>query len=267
MSFIDEKNDFLVEVSKGRIEGATLFQKFGNGTVGTTPTQVWAGGATAYVYPTTAVTFHISSTDSGDTNAPIDVQGLDTNGDYQTETANLDGADAQTQVVTANAYTRVLRIQHKPTGGGLSGSSKLVGDLYVASASGSSGGIPTVAANIKAKIPSGNEQTQLGFFTIPNGFTGFILNSLITTESSKVLSTDLQIREFGSTFATKGKSSGQDSPIRHERFVYDQIPSRADIQILANVSASSGVVSVLFDVLLIDNDLVSALSFDKDNVT
>ena len=266
MSSIDQKKDFLIEVSKGQRPGHTLLYKFGHGTVGTTPTQIWAGGSTPYIYLTAAATLYLSSTDSGDTSAPILVIGLDTNGDYQFETVNLDDSDAQTQVPTLSPYVRALRAQHMPTGGGWGGSAKLAGTLYIAGASGSSGGVPSVADDILVVIPPGNEQTQLGFLTIPNGFTGMIQNITMSTESAKTISTDLQIREFGGTFATKGKSASLDNPIPRRLYVYDQIPSKSDIQMLVNVSASTGLVSIQMDILLVDNDLVAPLSFDASDV-
>ena len=258
--------DFLMEVSKGNVEGHSILQKFGHGTIGTTATNLWAGGPTAYVYLSAATKLYFSSTNSGDTAEPMDLVGLDTNGDWTTETLLLDATDAQTQVSTVNQYVRIIRCQHKPTGGGWGGSSQLAGTFYIAGASGSTGGVPTVAADIKVIIPPGEEQTQLGFFTIPNGFTGLLLSMTVSTEATLSLSVDLQIREFGGTFATKGKHSGVDEQVERLFFVSDQIPSNSDIQVMANVAASTALASTQISVLLIDNDLISPLVYNKDAV-
>lgn len=262
MTFIPT-DDFLLKVARGKVEGMTLVNKFGRGVVGTTETDVWDGD-TNYVYSTAAVTLYLSSSNAGDTSAPIVLEGVDTNGDYQTETRTLDGTNSQTQVASSNSYARLFRAYYAPTGGSWAGTADLAGDIYVSSTNGdTTAGVPNTAADIKAKIIAGENQTLMSLYTIPNGFTGFLLDFHFITESTKVLTSRIRMREFGSSFNTKELFIGTEPNIQNDIQLPTQIPGKSDIKVTASVAAATGEVAATFDILMVDDDLVSALSFDS----
>lgn len=266
MAFIPT-DDFLLKVARGKIQGMTLINKFGHGVVGTTETDIWDGDAN-YVYQTAAVTLYLSSSNAGDTSEPIVIEGVDTNGDYQTETKALDGSNAQTQVASANSYARVFRMYYNPTGGSWTGTADLAGDIYASVTNGdTTAGVPQTAADIKAKIQAGENQTLMGLYTIPNGFTGFLLDFHYVSESTKILTSRLRVREFGSSFNTKERFVGTKPEVQDDIRLPAQIPGKSDIKATASVSASTGEVSVAFDLLMVDDNLVSALSFDATIIT
>lgn len=266
MTFVPT-DDLLLKVARGKVQGMALINKFGSGVVGTSETDIW-DGATNYVYQTAAVTLYLSSSNAGDTSAPIVLEGLGTNGVYQTETKALDGSNSQTQVATANSYARLFRMYYAPTGGGWAGAADLAGDIYASSTNGdTTAGVPQTAADIKAKIIAGENQTLMALYTIPDGFTGLLLDFHFVTESTKVLTSRIRIREFGASFNTKEKFIATKPNIQDNIKLTDQIPSKSDIRATASVAASTGEVSATFDILLIDNDLVAALSFDPTIIT
>lgn len=266
MTFIPT-DDFLLKVARGKVQGMALINKFGHGVVGTNETDIWDGN-TNYVYPTAAVTLYLSSSNAGDTSAPIVLEGLDTNGDYQTETKALDGSNSQTQVATANSYARLFRMYYAPTGGGWAGSADLAGDVYASSTNGdTTAGVPQTAADIKSKIIAGENQTLMALYTVPNGFTGFLLDLQFDTESTKILTSRIRVRVFGSSSNTKEKFVATTPDIQEDIRLPAQIPSKADIRATASVAASTGEVSASFDIWLVDNNLVDELSFDATIIT
>lgn len=266
MTFIPT-DDFLLKVARGKVPGMSLIHKFGKGTVSTSETDLWDGSAN-YVYLTAAVTLYLSSSNAGDTSAPIVIEGLDANGDYQTETVTLDGANSQTQVATANSYARIFRGYYAPTGGGWAGAASLSGDVYASSTNGdTTAGVPNTAADIKMKILQGENQTLMSAYTIPDGFTGFLLSFQFTAETAKALTSRVRIRPFGAAFRTNDCYSGIDPTISESIRLPWQISGKSDIKLTANVGAATAAVSGSFEVLLVDDNLVSALSFDKTIIT
>lgn len=255
--------DFLIEVSKGKVPGHAIVRKFGEGIVSTTPRNIWDGAAQQglYQYPTVADTFYLSSTSTED-NTPVEVEFLTDAGNRVVLTQMLQG---QTQVAFPTQGVRFNRAQHKPSGGAWAGASKALGDIYISNALGVSNGEPNDPANIVLKITQGKEQTQHGLYTVPEGFTGFMLRFSISTESNKVLSAIWNIRDFGSSFKDKGEFSDIGN-ISRKFEVFDQIPSKSDIEFLAQIGTSTAEASVSFDMLLINNNLVTPLSFDPTDI-
>ena len=263
-------DDFLLRVARGQIRGMSLIHKFGHGLSSTVETDIWDNAPNNYVYLSSALTLHVSSSSALDTNAPITLEGCDLNGEFLTEIKSLDGTNSQTQVATVNEFLRIDRVFHKPTDGGLSGGTPLVGDVYVSIQNGDTiAGVPQTPSDIQAKILAGEDQTLMGLFSIYQGFTGFIINFQIRTASAKVLTARLRIRTFDedtqslATFRTQDFFEGGietvDVPIK----LAPQIPSRSDIKMTASMPSPAVSVSTIFEVLLVDNDLVQTLSFDK----
>lgn len=105
--------DYLYAMAEGDITGHTLFNKFGRVVgVGNSLVDVWAGeggNPSVYVFPPSAIQFHVVSTSANDDNGNTGVNklmivGLDSNYAEQTEEVTLDGTSV---VTTTKSFIRI----------------------------------------------------------------------------------------------------------------------------------------------------------------
>jgi hypothetical protein len=260
MAFIPTDN-FETAVSRGARDGFALYHVYAATVATTTTSDIWDIQST-YPFQTVAGIHYLSSSNSGDTNQPIFIAGLDASGAYAQETRNLDAVDAQTQVATVNSYSRIVYAQHKATGGGLGGAASLLGDVYLANVLGATGGVPNVTTDIKAKIQQGNGKTRSSIVSAPLGMTMFLYNFGYHTQSgNKEITTTLNIREFGSNKILTDEIIAVNTNFQHFIELKPPIPERSDFYISTSVVAGTEIVQTIYDMLLVRNDLVSPLKF------
>ena len=153
---------FDLQVARGQVYGHSTVNIFGaNGSFTTTGTYlpVWEN-LTAYTYPVSAAAMHLASTvntgaDKG--GSSVTITGLDANYDQITETLTLNGTTA---VVTTKLFFRINGMQ-------------------VAS------GVPTGTITLKdltnttvyAQITAGNGRSQMSIFTVPAGYTFYLMRT------------------------------------------------------------------------------------------
>lgn len=180
-------SDFFVEVSSGNGKhNAEAIHKFGhNDAVSTTYVPVCVGGIYRTPLFNAATTLRIKA--GGDANDAaggtgarlIEMQGLDSNGNYVSEDVATAGASASS--VTTNSFVRLFRAFVKESG------------TYATSASGSH------AANIVIEDGAGTEdwatiklngfpeaQTGIAAYTVPAGKVAFIKQIYISVATTKV---------------------------------------------------------------------------------
>lgn len=233
---------FTLAVSQGLISGYSVVQKFGHNLNLNTSTHedIWDVGGT-YTYPAdgTAPVTHIDSDDAADTE-PIEVHGLDINGDSVVQTKTLTGT---TPVALDTALWRVFRLKNV-------GTSDLVGNVQAINAG------DTV---IYAQIQDGNNQTLMALYTIPNGKTGYLMqgtNNLSDVTRGVSASGRLWMRPFGLVFQLKktfGVSSDGSGFINVINHFPAKMPAKTDIRIDAISSANGVTLNTTFEILLIDN--------------
>lgn len=233
---------WLLEVAKGNIPGASFISKFGqNEDIGTGAFEdIWDVGGT-YTYPAdgTAPITHIDSTDAGDTE-PIEVQGLDIDGNLVTQTKTLTGT---TLVELDTPLWRVFRMKNE-------GTTDLVGTVQAVNAG------DTV---IYAQINNGNNQTLMALYTIPAGKTGYLLQggaSIVGLIRAYSIDGHFYMRPFGGVFQLKhtfGAASDGTSTFQHTYPIPLPIAEKTDVRVRAVSSAAGGVLNATFDILLIDD--------------
>jgi len=160
--------DFSIEAARERND-SNVDPKFGrNAGIGSTLEDIWTGGG-IWVPPTTARIHDIVSTDvnddtdGGGTNAgarTVDIGGLDTNGNLQSETVTLDGTG---NVATVNAYTIIHRMIVATAGT----SDRNEGTI---TATAQTDGTVTAQIEFNASLPT--NQTEMAIYRIPTGFLG-----------------------------------------------------------------------------------------------
>jgi hypothetical protein len=229
-------------IAKGDVTGHTFISKFGqNEDVDTGAFEdIWDGGGT-YNYPAddTAPITHIYSTDASDTE-PIEVQGLDIDGNQVTQTKTLTGT---TVVALDTALWRVFRMKNQ-------GTSNLVGITHASD----SGKVVSYS-----QIINGNNQTLMALYTIPTGKTGYLVAgsaSLVGLTRAYSVDGHMYMRPFGGVFQLKhtfGLSSDGSSTFQHFYKIPLPMSEKTDIRVSAISSASNGVVNATFDIVLVDN--------------
>ena len=242
---------FELQVARGQVDGHKALFKFGiNGDVGTSVETVWAQGGT-YVYPASATVMKISSSSaddaSGGTGArTIAIFGLDANYNEISESVLLDG---QTAVNTGNGYLRISRMYVTTAGSGATAA----GTIYAGTGTVTSG----VPATVYGMITLTANQTQMAFWTVPAGYTLYLMGGFFTSANSTAnASTNFQLiqRPLGGVFRiqSSARTAGNGD------FVFDlhtplAFTEKTDIEIRAIASAGASNVSAEFEGIYIKN--------------
>ena len=221
-----------------------------NRSFSTSLVTVW-NSSTRYVFPTSATTCDIVSTDAQDSAAgtglrTVRVRGLDENYDEIEETVLLNG---QTQVATQNSYLRVYRAFVTLCGtGGTSG-----GIIYVGS-SGSTGGVPNTT--IYANLHLGN-QTQIAAYTVPAGYTLYLDDINFTaalSQSNKLATCSFRSRDYGSNvFRTRFINVLQSNQLI-TKFEYPQeFYEKTDLECRVSTNTINNAIGASFQGVLVKN--------------
>jgi len=236
--------DFQLGVSSGDLSPSyKQILKFGqNQSVGNSIETIWEEGG-LYVYPPSATTMTVSSSDANDTSAgtgarTIQISGLD--GSYN-EVSEIITMNGQTAVTTSNSYLRVNRALVLTAGSGGANA----GIIYVGTGTVTSG----VPANVYTTINGfGLNQSLQAFWTVPAGYTAYIYQSNISTGTSTqtpaILKTLLVIRPFGGVFNTKEVITLTDGNHLQNYNFPIKVTEKSDIEFRAESSSAS----VSFDV-------------------
>lgn len=264
---IDLKNftptkEMLIDVALGKVAGMSIVNKFGrNSAIGTTIAPVCLGGN--YRTPTTATALEIVSDNTNDTSdgtggRKFFIQGLDGDFNLQSETVTMNGTTA---VDLANTYTRVFRAYCSESG------------TYATQSAMSHNGTITIQENgagdewLQIDVAGTNMgvgQTQIGAYTIPNGYKALVLGKHFTIDSNKSANMYFFKREGADDTTTPyntmrlveqmdgiGVPTGYDpdAPLLF-------IPSKTDIGFMAKTATGTASISVDFQILLIDENYI-----------
>ena len=187
---------------------------------------IWDFGG-VYTYSTTADIDTVSSSSALDTMI-LHIQGLD--GDYNpvTQIVTLNG---QSKVTLSTPLLRVWRVFN-------STDTDIAGAVYVYVDGAITAGIPDVDSTIRAYVYDGNNQTLMMIYTIPKGFTGFLLKRNISLGGRKsgFVTVKLWNRFFGSVWrianVTDLAATGT-SAYEYKSSVLSPISEKTDIQMTA----------------------------------
>ena len=234
-----------MKVSRGMIPAHSDEHKFGhNEDVGTAREDVWDLGGT-YTYSSTAAEYHISSSDAADTE-PITIEYLDANYDAQEVTVTLAG---QTETVVGSGIT-ILRVQRAYN----SGTSDLVGTVYIYEDDTITAGVPDTATKIRAAIEAAHNQTLMTMYTIPAGKTAYIshVGYYAATATGKAVDVLFQQRRVGKVFRVIDHVHLFQTSIDTHHDTPLKFPEKTDIKFSATASASGGTISVTYQLILVD---------------
>lgn len=223
-----------LDIARGSISNSKIVHKFGANfdiDQGTDPESVWSGGG---VYPwaslSSAQTIYCLSTDAGDTTT-LTIEGLDANYDEISETVTLTGTSA---VTTSNTFLRVFRMTYDATN---------VGTITARTVSAS--------GTVVAQIDAGYAQTLMAVYTVPAGFTAYLVALDATIDGTKTCQMLMYHRLFGKPFRIAHVAES-DGHYRYDFTAPLTVPEKTDIDIRINeVSGNDARVTANFDLVLI----------------
>lgn len=173
--------EFNLDVSLGRVEGHKTLNFAGirtNQSIASGSITIWdagelEGSSGNISFLSSASNMWIASTNVADTQ-PILIQGL--SNDY-TEIEEVVVLSGQTAVSLLNSYRHILFCR-------VASPTATLGDVYIASSSSFTLGIPVDLTTIQSKILAGKGVTRNGFTVIPKGYKGVLLSLSGTTDAS-----------------------------------------------------------------------------------
>ena len=236
---------FYLEVQQGKIPGYSMVNKFGyNSSIGSGAFEtIWETGDD-YPWQSSAVTVDVVSDDTNDDVAgtgarTLRIQGLDGSYNFAEETVDMDGT---TTVTTTQTFLRVFRMSVVTAG--TSGNN--IGNISATYTGGS---------DVAATITAGNGQTLMTLYTIPAGYTGYLLSMNVSSGKDqemvfKFIQRDNSVANAG--FQTKQfleVRGGQTTVIFN---AINVIPQKSDIYVSGKASSTSSA-SASFDLLLVQD--------------
>jgi hypothetical protein len=147
--------DFGLQVSRGLVANVQNLNIAGFQTsVGGSWIPLWDGGATAYVYPSSAIQMRIWSSSASDTNVAVTINGLDSGYNIQSEVVTL--TNGATGILSTKSYLRVNSI---------TSATNAVGTIYCGSSD------KTVTYQ---SINIGDAKSASTLYTVANGYTFYL---------------------------------------------------------------------------------------------
>jgi len=236
---------FYLAVQQGKVPGYSMVNKFGyNSSIGSGAFEtIWETGDD-YPWQSTAVTVDVVSDDTNDDVAgtgarTLKIQGLDSSYNLVEETVDMDGT---TTVTTTQTFLRVFRMSVETAG--TSGNN--IGNISVTYTGGS---------DVAATITAGNGQTLMTLYTIPAGYTGYLLSMNIS--SGKDQEMEFKFIQRDNTIANAGFQTKQFLDVRGGQTTVifnaiNVIPQKSDIYVSGKASSTSSA-SASFDLLLVQD--------------
>lgn len=250
--------------ARGDVPGVDDLRKFGKRTVGTTYEDIWEGTANTVPTKTTALAVRIRSGGNAADDASgagaqeIEVQGVDENWDFASETITTAGA-AQSSATT----TTFLRIYRAfVTKVGTSGSNN-TGTIIIEYTDG------VEATNIQA----GNGQTLHTHFTVSDNQVLFVTGIIVTAAATKVASVRLFKREnlddtvtpFTNSQRLQLELTGFTDEVNYSFPIPIKVTGPADIWMRGLVSTGTGSMTAEFNGYIIDVDGYNQLGDSRTN--
>ena len=248
-TFEDKHEPFELQVSRGLIAGHRSVHVFGyNFDVDTTEATVWpyTGKIT---HPAAAVQMSVSSSSASDAAADtgartVLIQGLDT--DYR-EISEIVTLNGQTAVTTTKSYRRINYARVLTAGSSLSAE----GDIYIGTGV-VTAGVPATVYNL---IKYDYNNTITAHYTIPAGFTGYVMQGLFSAGQSggsspvrgRLLTTDLNGVRHTAAVTTVNNGVAEyafEVPIA--------VPEKTDLEATAVGVSQNNEASAMFIILLVE---------------
>ena len=237
---------FYLAVQQGKVPGYSMVNKFGyNSSIGSGSFEtIWETGDD-YPWQSSAVTVDVVSDNANDVHTTgsgartLRIQGLDSSYALVEETVDLDGTNT---VTTTQQFLRVFRMSIE-TAGSFGNNEGTITATYT-------GGV-----DVAATISPGNGQTLMCLYTIPAGYTGYLLS--INVASGKDQEMQFKFIQRDNSVANAAFQTKQFLEVRGGQTTVifnaiNVIPQKSDIYVSA-IASSTSSASASFDLLLVQD--------------
>jgi hypothetical protein len=229
-----------IHVASGTMLDASHIHKFGavpSMSVSTAGT-IWDIDDTIYPWATfnTASVINIPAVNAADTGHQVTIFGLDANYEDQSETLTISNVGTTTGT---KLFKRVFRAYY--TNGAITNTGNI--DIRV-------------STTIVARITVGKAQTLMALYTVPTGYTGYLMKGITSIEYGGDATIDMFVRYFGQSafrIGHTGEVAGTGMPYMYEFSIPIPIPEKSDIDIRATCRSNNSRVTAAFDLLLVRN--------------
>lgn len=227
-----------IQIAAGQMIRTSSVHKFGAVpamSINNTGT-IWDINDTLYPWSafSTAGVLTIPAVNASDNGHRVTVVGLDNNYDQITEVFTVSSSGTTTGTKT---FKRVYRAFCQGTGSVIN-----VGNINIQR------GGTTVA-----RITANKGQTLMTVYTVPRGFTGYLLKGTMTCQAGADATGDMFVRYDGSDIFRTGHSfevSGNGGQYLYQFGVPIKIPEKSDIDVRATVRSNNARVTAAFDIIL-----------------
>ena len=253
ISQVGTSEPFELQVARGQISGHKTVFKFGfNSDIDDALETVWEQGG-LYAYPLAAIQMTLSSSSDDDTGnegdgaRTVEIFGLDADYNEISEILYLDG---QTPVTTVNSYIRANRMVVR-SAGDLEQNS---GVIYLGTGT-VTAGVPVVKY---ATINVGDGQTLMALWTVPAGYTAYLMQTDITvatTQNNKYALVHFVARPYGEVFQIKDKFVKAEGAHAQDYSTPIKFEEKTDLEFRA-IGDSSGAdiaIAAAMDIIYIQN--------------
>lgn len=227
----------LMGVAANHFDGIEHIHKFGavpamsQNETGT----VWDVDDTVYPWASfgSASTLTVDRASASDADKQVYIEGLDADYNRINETVTLTDATGN---ATTKSFIRVYRAYM------VNGSVNNVGNIDI-----------KVSTTVVARITAGKAQTLMAVYTVPAGYTGYILKGTATCQSGADATGDMFVRYFGQASFRVGHTfevSGSGGEYTYDFPIAIPIPEKSDIDVRASVRSNNARLTACFDVLL-----------------
>jgi hypothetical protein len=106
------------------------------------------------------------------------------------------------------------------------------------------------------RITAGKSQTLMAIYTVPAGYTGYIMKGTATCQAGADATGDMFVRYYGQSSFRVGHSfevAGVGGQYLYEFSAPIPIPEKSDIDIRATVRSNNARVTAAFDIILIES--------------
>jgi len=230
----------LLGVSANHYDGLSHVHKFGavpamsQNQTGT----VWDVNDTNYPWSSfaSAGTLSVPAVNASDNGKTIRIIGLNASYDEIQEDVTVSSAEA---TATSNSFIRVYRAFVT------NGSATNVANINV-----QKGGTTVL------RISANKGQTLMAVYTVPAGYTAYLLKGVATCQSGADATGDMFVRYFGESAFRVGHSfevSGSGGEYMYDFGIPLRIPEKSDIDVRATVRSNNARVTAAFDLLVETN--------------